>query len=990
MSSSRFRPASPGTGVEGGPRKRARLSESSAPPSEESVSVSKAVRHNLQQLEQNAQRQVAQKIEAIVRREFTRALGQKEDELERIDERILATQKALHLVRFGAVHDFYASSVAKPSLSAPEVVAIHPALRPMIGGKRPPTSNVATTASQAPPTPSTANADPTQLRPEPVAASLSPVAAKTRSEDRMPGYVPPLSSDPVVVDPRGAHLKLKRRIIVGNVSKWIQCDQREDMATHKWMIYVRGDKNQADISDIVAKVRFLIHPSYHPHDLIETTQPPFHLTRRGWGEFPARIQIHFKHPLDKPVDIIHNLRLDKTYTGLQTLGAETNVDLWLHNPAVQDKPDETTPPKDEPKMVPTSEGWVIAHSECRDLRDILPVPAEEETAGQIQVPVPKMPNKSRSKHRDAKNAQTTFIRCTGKDGKTIFLPVTFLPDNHRKKVPGVSSTLTTNLGSPPATRLLPSNQVVSTNHRLDASLLTKIEVEHKSPSSPNLFNGNQAASPSGLLKPLAASNTPDRSSPRVSPCASPVPNTNNGLMRVTNGVSLLNSSHHRRTGTSSANTSSSNGSSVLPGTSLLKRSATLLPPPLSLPRVEPPSATKVPLPQWPASSLSELERAIPNVSLETWKRVLGYAPGEVQLDVELRIGKPGGPTLRKYLDWLQFLSDKAFTLKSSDFPSLESCLVYLARFLPLVTPLAKNAVYKCIHPYSSESVKEFLSWSKPRQKASEWQRAKMLFRILENVPLLEPFSRSTSTKQIIQVLRSYGFHVPNKTIDYQINQLKDLPTTISQVPRSLSCPDNKSQKRESTHPSSEVTQTEELIDVVGSDSESDQHVVSGKTKEETRSSSAHQPPNDLGDTNDSHAPKRACLWLPEDDVSAMTFVKDKAREVGVDLVEEEIAPRILYQATQKLVLRACKFLCESLIRKGHKAAYDRLGGPPTEVSMVDVLEAIKNDPLLSICSNAGLGKPPSSLKGSLSSESTSTSRTPHPSLITPDIKKEPM
>jgi hypothetical protein len=32
------------------------------------------------------------------------------------------------------------------------------------------------------------------------------------------------------------------------------------------------------------------------------------------------------------VDVIHHLKLDKTYTGLQTLGAETNLDVWLHNP----------------------------------------------------------------------------------------------------------------------------------------------------------------------------------------------------------------------------------------------------------------------------------------------------------------------------------------------------------------------------------------------------------------------------------------------------------------------------------------------------------------------------------------------------------------------------------------------------------------------------------------------------------------------------------
>lgn len=49
-------------------------------------------------------------------------------------------------------------------------------------------------------------------------------------------------------------------------------------------------------------------------------EQPFHLSRRGWGEFPLRVQIHFQCSANKPVDVIHNLKLDRTYTGRQTLG----------------------------------------------------------------------------------------------------------------------------------------------------------------------------------------------------------------------------------------------------------------------------------------------------------------------------------------------------------------------------------------------------------------------------------------------------------------------------------------------------------------------------------------------------------------------------------------------------------------------------------------------------------------------------------------------
>lgn len=51
-----------------------------------------------------------------------------------------------------------------------------------------------------------------------------------------------------------------------------------------------------------------------------SSESPFHLSRRGWGEFPLRVQIHFKNSKNKPVDIIHNIKLDRSYTGRQTMG----------------------------------------------------------------------------------------------------------------------------------------------------------------------------------------------------------------------------------------------------------------------------------------------------------------------------------------------------------------------------------------------------------------------------------------------------------------------------------------------------------------------------------------------------------------------------------------------------------------------------------------------------------------------------------------------
>ena len=42
--------------------------------------------------------------------------------------------------------------------------------------------------------------------------------------------------------------------MVGNVSKWLGEGEREGMATHKWMLYVRGGKGNPDLSAVVSRV----------------------------------------------------------------------------------------------------------------------------------------------------------------------------------------------------------------------------------------------------------------------------------------------------------------------------------------------------------------------------------------------------------------------------------------------------------------------------------------------------------------------------------------------------------------------------------------------------------------------------------------------------------------------------------------------------------------------------------------------------------------
>jgi transcription initiation factor IIF auxiliary subunit len=137
-----------------------------------------------------------------------------------------------------------------------------------------------------------------------------------------------------VFDPidHGSRFYVKRRIVVGNVSKWIASEKRDpnlQKYTHKWMVYVAGPPHDLNVTPFIRKVRFYLHPSYRPHDIVDVVDPPFQLTRYGWGEFPIRIQIFFVDKRNKPVDVIHALKLDDTHSGKQRLGDEHAFDLEL-------------------------------------------------------------------------------------------------------------------------------------------------------------------------------------------------------------------------------------------------------------------------------------------------------------------------------------------------------------------------------------------------------------------------------------------------------------------------------------------------------------------------------------------------------------------------------------------------------------------------------------------------------------------------------------
>lgn len=274
-----------------------------------------------------------------MKHEFRHELEQKEKAALKIEVEIIETKKLLHKLRLSVISNYYKSGSAElqqqvqKNIQGSSVVSsevreldqkpIHPSLKKLIGKK--PVNyeeilhSTRTTRRAAQEAISTINEKFNKNKPKRLAALAKPASSSNKTSE-----IAQLTSS------RGKN-QLKHTIVVGNTSQYINEQPSSSDITHKWMCYVRV-KSSVPIERLVKKVRFHLDSSYKPNDVIDVASPPFQLTRRGYGEFGLKLSIFFHDDVQmKPVQVFHQLSLDKKLTGHQTLGNETTTELWTKN-----------------------------------------------------------------------------------------------------------------------------------------------------------------------------------------------------------------------------------------------------------------------------------------------------------------------------------------------------------------------------------------------------------------------------------------------------------------------------------------------------------------------------------------------------------------------------------------------------------------------------------------------------------------------------------
>lgn len=216
----------------------------------------------------------------IFQREFQKEISYKREEIHKIQQKLLKAQKTLHLLRYVVVKSFYdrkdlktnnsneipvlPSTSTDPNAGFNQQNRLHPAVKKLVGKKPLNYEPYRTRNKIIPNSNDNIKSEQIKVKEEPV-ENIEDESIETETKDfKIENKIKQDDGMPV----RNRE-KNKYTILVGNISKWIPSNSSQDNSTHKWMVYVRGPKENPDITNIVQKVRFFLHPSYQPNDIVD-------------------------------------------------------------------------------------------------------------------------------------------------------------------------------------------------------------------------------------------------------------------------------------------------------------------------------------------------------------------------------------------------------------------------------------------------------------------------------------------------------------------------------------------------------------------------------------------------------------------------------------------------------------------------------------------------------------------------------------------------
>lgn len=899
-----------------------------------------------------ARSNTAKKITAIIEREFSQEINAKEKEVLEVQERLHRASKVLHLLRYVIVTDFYNRKQCQNSQSGEaKQTQIHPAIKQLIGKSPkvcdnsvvsaiPSSSGSYSTATHSGSASPLHAADYVSLKTEKVAEEgldYCPVLKRSNETDeesrpkKIPRYIPPKSGIPEPPCPsRGIRHKVRKRIIIGNISKWIPPEWREDAASHKWTMYVRGNKENPDIDDFVNKVRFFLHPSYRPNDVVEVTAAPFCLSRRGWGEFPLRVQLHFKSAFNKPMDIIHHLKLDRTYTGLQTLGSETLVDIWIYADSRNSKRNTG-----KNNVQPFSENEFQMEMNSVDSSKIK-VENDEDSNFMLDF-ITEGINKttdSTSKNYDVavkqEPLQDNVISENSKSTEQLRFYVELDHDYCSSKyINSFEENLTIDHSSTTSSLIdLPIDDVSKQNveqKKDEEEMLQDINLSMtESSANAELSKGEINPSTSLLTNelnrnetkalPLACSKIQSNLHPLEISIPPAFESSNKHVLVLQNNKTIPVDKLNNEPTVSKINITSSRGISLLkkpPSSNLNEREAQQAVVKLQLSRSVLLNANS----NIPALQIAE-RRNLQNHHIPNVQEEIGTAQNalkvnnqeERELKAQLKQKITLGKDKHKLQSRKEFYDEVFRTIETAKITDIQELLRFITKRMPIVTRDASDSDYRQIHPYACASEEEFFQYSVAKRTACEWNRAKIIRCFLKKKSISE--EELWTTKEIMIWTRLHGY--TPLCSDFVVSSMKEqinLPNSaITKSTFTCTEPDAFC-KWLQIYPSRSNDQLLDSNLQRSNEYDAEIDIVNNELSLESKRSLKEKRENKaLSNT------KIAVLELETKLMPLHDFVCETATEIGIKISSEEILPNVIYCATSRMIMQVRTNRKYSIIR----------------------------------------------------------------------------
>ncbi|KAB7499676.1 YEATS domain-containing protein 2, partial [Armadillidium nasatum] len=144
--------------------------------------------------------------------------------------------------------------------------------------------------------------------------------------------------EPIIIGQRRREpFQKKVRIYLGNTYRYIKDSEGVNPMKFQWRITLRTQDKEDPIENFISYVKYTLHESYAPNNVI-VKKSPFTLTHKGWGEFQVNVELHFLDERNKPIKMIHTLKLARkddslSYSGLWRMGHENLYEIWIFDKA---------------------------------------------------------------------------------------------------------------------------------------------------------------------------------------------------------------------------------------------------------------------------------------------------------------------------------------------------------------------------------------------------------------------------------------------------------------------------------------------------------------------------------------------------------------------------------------------------------------------------------------------------------------------------------